>query len=457
MRPLNDQMNQSLRSWLLGSDSAGLVAPIVRAMRSAQRLGVRCIDAHGCFSAAPVVWPKSDYRRAVGLVERLLAVLGHALELELAVEGPESFERACGVRPEDSWMFSRRSTLEALSGRMARPDALLSQGQLWFIEANNDSCLGGTIDPVVLSRVYLRSELWRRVTRSMPLSSVDPSERLASFWRECHQALGMSVIQPQMVDLEDDPFYKLATGLVSRFGVPYGYCLADELVCADDVRVGDRRPHFFVKNFRQRFIEYPADDAIVGPLQAALRRDDTALFTDDVALLRSQKLLFACLHQRIARFSADDQRFILEHTPWSARVFGSERVRVGGEWTDTRNLLDARHRADFVLKPSGREGGSGVVVGRHVTTAAWEAAVEHALEDRAGSYIVQRYHPPDLVELPLIRGDDGSVSFEARPVIYGLSYYGGPAGCHVRFSTAQQPVINPLQGATASTLLVARV
>lgn len=456
MRPLNDQINPMLRPWLLGPSSAELSAAIERELRAANRLGVRCIDAQGRFSAAPVVWSKSDYRRAVGLVEHLLALLGKALELELAVDGAESFERMCGIRGEDTWLRSRHRTLENLSAQFARPDALISQGQLYFVEVNNDSCLGGTIDPVVLSRAYLRSELWRRVTRSVPLSSVNPSERLAGFLTECHRALGMSVVQPQMVDLEDDPFHKITTGLVCRFGVPYGYCRTEELHCDDQVRVGARRPRLFVKNFRQRYIEYPADDSILSPLQAALRRDDTALFTDDIALLRSQKLLLASLHQHITRLSEDDQRFTLAHIPWSAPILGRERVRVDGTLTRIDDVLDTRHRAQFLLKPSGWEGGHGVVVGHNTTPSDWEAAASRALSDRGANYIIQRYHPPDPVVLPLVSQADSTVSFEPRSVIYGLSYYGGPAGCHVRFADTQQPVINPKQGATASTLLVAR-
>jgi len=90
-------------------------------------------------------------------------------------------------------------------------------------------------------------------------------------------------------------------------------------------------------------------------------------------------------------FSRDELDVIRAHVPWT-RVLEDEEVQHG----DRRGgLLDlALHRREhLVLKPNDEYGGKGVTLGWEMTEGEWTAAIESALEDPRGTWIVQERIP----------------------------------------------------------------
>jgi uncharacterized circularly permuted ATP-grasp superfamily protein len=93
--------------------------------------------------------------------------------------------------------------------------------------------------------------------------------------------------------------------------------------------------------------------------------------------------------------------------PWTRLVADTATERVG-----TRApLLDVarRERENLVLKPNDEYGGKGVVLGWETTAGAWDQALQTALNDPPGSWIVQERIAVRREVFPMF-GADGQVT-----------------------------------------------
>jgi hypothetical protein len=102
-----------------------------------------------------------------------------------------------------------------------------------------------------------------------------------------------------------------------------------------------------------------------------------------------KKAFFAVLTDpaHSALFSAAERAAIGAHVPWTRLVadVATERNGVRGPLLETAR----RERDGLVLKPNDEYGGKGVLLGWETTPADWDAALEAALQDPPGSWIVQ--------------------------------------------------------------------
>jgi hypothetical protein len=122
------------------------------------------------------------------------------------------------------------------------------------------------------------------------------------------------------------------------------------------------------------------------PVIRALRDRAVCMVNGFRCKILYKKASFAVLgdEANASLFTADQQRAIADHIPWTRRV-EERRTRFGGQIIELiPHILANRER--FVLKPNDDYGGKGIVLGWTVDAAAWEAAVRKAL---AEPYIVQ--------------------------------------------------------------------
>jgi uncharacterized circularly permuted ATP-grasp superfamily protein len=109
--------------------------------------------------------------------------------------------------------------------------------------------------------------------------------------------------------------------------------------------------------------------------------------------LAHKKAFFAVLTDpaNAVLFSKDELAVIHAHVPWT-RVLDDAEVEKG-EWRG--GLLDLAHssRDHLVLKPNDEYGGKGVHLGWEMTESAWATALEAALDDPFGTWIVQERIP----------------------------------------------------------------
>jgi hypothetical protein len=88
---------------------------------------------------------------------------------------------------------------------------------------------------------------------------------------------------------------------------------------------------------------------------------------------------------------AADQAIVRAHVPWTRLVADVQTERHGR--TEGLLALARREREQLVLKPNDEYGGTGVRLGWEESESAWDAALDRALSDPAGTWVVQERIP----------------------------------------------------------------
>ncbi|HVL69036.1 MAG TPA: hypothetical protein VM364_17395 [Vicinamibacterales bacterium] len=117
-------------------------------------------------------------------------------------------------------------------------------------------------------------------------------------------------------------------------------------------------------------------------------------------------------------FSPLEHAVITAHVPWTRVLADDVTEKDGGE----APLLDLvrRERDAMVLKPNDEYGGTGVTLGWETDAGAWDAALDAALADPPGTWIVQERIPVRREIFPMFDAD-GAVS--ERDMLVDLAPY----------------------------------
>lgn len=109
--------------------------------------------------------------------------------------------------------------------------------------------------------------------------------------------------------------------------------------------------------------------------------------------LAHKKAFFAVLtdDRNAGLFSADERAKIKAHVPWTRMLADEETTKEG--MRHSLLALAERNRETLVLKPNDEYGGTGVKLGWEMTTSEWSAALNAALEDPPGTWVVQERIP----------------------------------------------------------------
>ena len=150
--------------------------------------------------------------------------------------------------------------------------------------------------------------------------------------------------------------------------------------------------------------------------------------------LAHKKAFFAVLtDERNARlFSESDRAAIAAHIPWT-RVVADEETTKDGTRTALLTLVE-RNRDTLVLKPNDEYGGTGVTLGWETTPGEWTAALDAALADPKGAWIVQERIPVRREVFPMF---DGAGDVTMRDMLVDFAPYlfrGRMAGYLTRLS-----------------------
>ncbi len=136
--------------------------------------------------------------------------------------------------------------------------------------------------------------------------------------------------------------------------------------------------------------------------------------------LPHKKAFFALLTDPdyAATLSASEQEAVRAHVPWTRLVIdaATERRGVRGDLL----VIARRDREQLVLKPNDEYGGKGVTLGWEVAPAAWEAALDSALADPAGAWVIQERIPVRREVFPYF-DDAGRVTM--REMLVDLAPY----------------------------------
>ena len=109
--------------------------------------------------------------------------------------------------------------------------------------------------------------------------------------------------------------------------------------------------------------------------------------------LAHKKAFFAVLTDpsHATLFSAEERAVIRAHVPWTRVVDDVETDK--DDWRGDLLELTRAWREHLVLKPNDEYGGKGVQLGWEMTESEWEAAIEAALADPYGTWVVQERIP----------------------------------------------------------------
>jgi uncharacterized circularly permuted ATP-grasp superfamily protein len=106
--------------------------------------------------------------------------------------------------------------------------------------------------------------------------------------------------------------------------------------------------------------------------------------------LAHKKAFFAVLtDDRNTRLFSDRERAAIRaHVPWTRLLGDWETVKNGRRSALLRVAEDERQT--FVLKPNDEYGGTGVKLGWEMSAADWRAALDAALKDPPGTWVIQQ-------------------------------------------------------------------
>jgi hypothetical protein len=109
--------------------------------------------------------------------------------------------------------------------------------------------------------------------------------------------------------------------------------------------------------------------------------------------LAHKKAFFAVLtdDRNASLFSEPERAVIRAHVPWTRLVADADTVKDGRRSSLLRLAADTRDT--LVLKPNDEYGGTGVKLGWEATATEWSAALDSALADPPGTWVLQERIP----------------------------------------------------------------
>ena len=152
-----------------------------------------------------------------------------------------------------------------------------------------------------------------------------------------------------------------------------------------------------------------------------------------------------------ALFTPAERRVLRRAVPWT-RVLGARTSQdERGRRIDLPEFV-RRGRERLLIKPNVGSSGGGLLLGREVGPARWDARIDRAVRE-PGRWVVQARRPGTRRRMLYLRAGRAY----AGPCYFslGLFYAPGDLGLHVRVS--REPVVNVArQGAVACAFLVGR-
>jgi hypothetical protein len=129
-------------------------------------------------------------------------------------------------------------------------------------------------------------------------------------------------------------------------------------------------------------------------------------------------------------FTADERQIIANHVPWTRRA-AEGTTEYKGRVIDLVPFVRA-NRDRLVLKPNDEYGGAGVVIGWESDEAAWDAAIQAALE---GDYLAQERVTTSREPFPALTDDGGYEVADQLVDLDPLLFFGEVKGAFTRLST----------------------
>ena len=278
----------------------------------------------------------------------------------------------------------------------SRLDAFLLPGSLHFAEYNAESPAGIAYTQRLCELFDATAVMGRfRDTRQVRFHRV--IDALLTALMASYQEWGGTAAPPTMaiVDWRDVPTWTEFEILRDAFmlaGVPTIVCDPRELVFGNGVLTAQGTKIDLV--YRRVLV----NDILAKPDECRALVDACAARAVCMAnsfrcKLAHKKAFFAVLTDpaHASLFSASELAVIHAHIPWTRVLDDVETVK--GDWRGELLDLARAWREHLVLKPNDEYGGKGVNLGWEMSEGDWESALEAALDDPYGTWVVQERIP----------------------------------------------------------------
>jgi uncharacterized circularly permuted ATP-grasp superfamily protein len=345
-----------------------------------------------CPFLRPFLLSASDEARIRRAAETI-AALGERIA-RAAIASPELF-RQLGVTPAEAPLIRIDPGYDTAS-TASRLDAFLLPDGLHFAEYNAESPAGSAYTQR-LAELFDAQPVMARFRQRHRLRYHQTIEPLLAALLDSYREWGGRAQPPTIaiVDWREVPtwteFELLADAFV-RAGVPT--MISDPRDLEFDGHALSTGGHRIDLVYRRVLInDIVARTAECEALVDAYRAHAVCVANTFRCKLPHKKAFFAVLTDPAngRLFSALEHAVIAAHVPWT-RLVADGPAEKDGMAAPLLELM-RRERESLVLKPNDEYGGKGVLLGWEADPRAWESAIDAALADPPGSWIVQERIP----------------------------------------------------------------
>jgi len=284
----------------------------------------------------------------------------------------------------------------ATSSTASRLDAFLLPDSIHFAEYNAESPAGPAYAQR-LAELFDALPIMQRFREARSVRFNAPIPALLDALVESYREWGGRAEPPTMaiVDWRNVPTwteFEILAEAFTALGVPTVVCDPRDLVLSGKVLTCSGTPVDIVyrRVLINDILSRPDDCAV---LLNAYEARSVCVANTFRCKLAHKKAFFAVLTdpRNAALFSAAEQASIRAHVPWT-RIVADRETEKDGRRLGLMELADSG-RDRLVLKPNDEYGGTGVVLGWEASAGEWTAAINRALADPPGTWVVQERIP----------------------------------------------------------------
>jgi hypothetical protein len=357
---------------------------------------------------------ETDFSHIIEVCETVWSAIQ---KIKDAAINDETIVRDLGVTEIERELISINPGYAAVSPT-ARLDSFLTEAAYSFVELNGESPAGiAYVDAAY--EIFSRLPVMQKFGETYKFRPLYGSRYMLDVLLHSYEEfLGRKpdrLPQIAIVDLKGLPTQKefeLFKEFFEGEGYPSLICSPEELeFTGKQLRVADFRidivyKRLLVNEYLPIRQNYPA-------LLDAYRAGAICMVNSFQSKLIHKKALFAVLtdQRRASLFSADEQKAIRRHVPWT-RVVRAEQTDYLGKQIDLLEYLRA-NRDRLVLKPNDDYGGHGITIGWKSGEQEWADALQNAL--LVGDYVAQERVPTAREVFPALH-DDGTIEFAEQLV-----------------------------------------
>jgi Circularly permuted ATP-grasp type 2 len=336
-------------------------------------------------SAADEARIREASERIAAIGERVAAAAMSDRRLLTALGVTEAEERLIRIDPG----YARASTASRL-------DAFLLPDSLHFAEYNAESPAGAAYTQR-LCELFDDLDVMTAFKRRMAVTYHPTIPRLLAALLESYREWGGRASPPviAIVDWKEVPTwteFELLRDAFLHEGVPTTICDPRELSFEGGVlRAGGQPIDLVYRRVLINDLIARADEC--DALLKAYERGAVCVANTLRCKLAHKKAFFAVLTDPAFAGLQDaaDRAIVRAHVPWTRLVADADTERGGRN--EGLLALAVRDRDRLVLKPNDEYGGTGVMLGWEASESAWDTALNQALSDPPGTWVIQERIP----------------------------------------------------------------